>query len=71
MCCQMLMETTFESVGEGSVDLSSQKETVADADELDGGSNEEPELRKAKTLPSLFSKSESVIVWYYTSWKNF
>ena len=58
----MLMETTSESVGEGSVDLNSQKETVADADELDGGSNEEPELRKAKTLPSLFSKSESVIV---------
>lgn len=67
----MLMETTFESVGEGSVDLTRQKETVSDADELDGGSNEEPELRKAKTLPSLFSKSESVIVWYYTSWKNF
>ena len=56
------METTFESVGEGSVDLTRQKETVSDADELDGGSNEEPELRKAKTLPSLFSKSESVIV---------
>ena len=62
MCCQMLMETTLESVGEGSVDLTSQKETVSDADELDGGSNEERELRKAKTLPSLFSKSESVIV---------
>lgn len=67
----MSMETTLEIVCEGSVDLTSQKETVADPDELDSDSNEEPELRKAKTLPSVFSKSESVIVWYYTSWKNF
>ncbi|KAM7438945.1 hypothetical protein ABFA07_011646 [Porites harrisoni] len=68
---QMLMETTFESVGEGSVDLTRQKETVSDADELDGGSNEEPELRKAKTLPSLFSKTVSRSQsWAVNQWQT-